>query len=42
MLLTKQDQAILRTLKLNIVSKVYGAPQTEQCLFISSAGVCKA
>lgn len=29
-------------MKLNIVSKVYGAPQTELCLFISSAGVCKA
>lgn len=40
--LTKPDQAILKTLKRDIVSKVYGAPQTERCLFISRAGVCKA
>lgn len=41
MLLTKPDWAILKTLKLNIVSKVYGAPQTQRCLFISRAGFAK-
>lgn len=34
---TKLDQAILQTLKLNIVSEMYWAPQIEWCLFISRA-----